>query len=616
MGSALAEHCSDFVGVMDADGVALFLNRSVRGASKEQVEGKRLEEFLSADRARQVRILLQAAKRTGRPSESEEVHVIALDGTDHWFAEKCVPIPGGDHFLLVRTETTHLRRNSEALSASEERYRVLFDLNPDPVVVYAAESLELLAANTAAERFYGWTRDELSGRTVLEFYPDDERETVRHAFEARRALPLGDHRGVITQRRSDGATLRAEVVDHPIEFRGHAARICVLRDVTERERLETQLRQAQKLEAVGVFAGGVAHDFNNLLSAVAGFASVTRESAAPGSEIAEDMDAVLDAVRRGSDLTKQLLLFTRKQAAKKESVDLAEVVVAFSALLRRFAGNKAVLEVVQAAAPLPIFADRTLIEQVIMNLVINAGQAMPEGGRITITASRLDADAGFVEEHPWARVGSFAELSVADSGVGMDAGTVDRMFEPFFTTKAEGTGLGLAVVHGIAQQHGALVSVASMPGFGTTFRFLFPLAPRLEDVDAVALRAQAPRGSERLLVAEDEPQLRYLAERGLSRLGYQVVAARDGAEALREFEQNPDAFDLVVLDVVMPTLGGCEAWTRMRTTRPKLRALFVTGHAPESVGLDEVLREPESALLRKPFTSIELAERVRKLLDS
>ena len=198
----------------------------------------------------------------------------------------------------------------------------------------------------------------------------------------------------------------------------------------------------------------------------------------------------------------------------------------------------------------------------------------------------------------------------------MDAGTVDRMFEQFFTTKAEGTGLGLAVVHGIAQQHGALVSVASMPGFGTTFRFLFPLAPRLEDVDAAALRAQAPRGSERLLVAEDEPQLRYLAERGLSRLGYQVVAARDGAEALREFEQNPDAFDLVVLDVVMPTLGGCEAWTRMRTTRPKLRALFVTGHAPESVGLDEVLREPESALLRKPFTSIELAERVRKLLDS
>ncbi|MCC6902231.1 MAG: PAS domain S-box protein [Polyangiaceae bacterium] len=615
LGAALAEHCSDFIGLMDADGVALFLNRSVRGAPSDQVEGKRLEEFLTHDRALQVRALLEEAKRTGRPALNPDAHVIALDGSDRWFSEKCVPIEGGKIYMLVRTETTHQRQTRGELLAAEERYRVLFESNPDPVLVYAPESLELLAVNAAAEALYGWSRDELSGRTILDFYPADAREEARASLQALSDAETRDRRAVVHQICADGESRRCEIVDNPIEFHGRAARICVVRDVTEREQLEEQLRHSQKMEAIGVFAGGVAHDFNNLLAVIMSVGATAGEAAPRGSELSDDLALIMNAARRGAELTQKLLLFSRKEIVRKETVDLASVVVDFAGLLRRLVEPNVLLEIVQAHAPLPLFADRTLLEQVILNLVMNARQAMPNGGRITVSVRRREITPSDAP-HPGVAPGSYAELCVTDDGVGMDADTARKVFDPFFTTKRTGTGLGLAVVHGIVAQHEGTITVDSEPGIGTTFRAQFPLTSRLYQVDTGQLRLRAPRGTERVLVAEDEPQLRYLTERSLSRLGYHVVAARNGQEALAEFEQTPDDFDLVVLDVVMPTLGGREAWDRMRARRPSLRALFVTGYAPESSGVVEVLDQPGAALLRKPFTPIELAERVRQLLDA
>jgi signal transduction histidine kinase len=419
---------------------------------------------------------------------------------------------------------------------------------------------------------------------------------------------------VVSQVRRDGQTLRAEVVDNPIQYRGADARIAVIRDVTERERLEAQLHHAQKMEAVGMLAGGVAHDFNNLLGIVTGFTEAARDASAPGTELEADLGHVLDAAHRGAELTKKLLAFSRKQKLSVESLDLADVVVSFAGMLRRVLGADVVLEVIQADAQLPLMADRTQLEQVILNLVTNARQAMPHGGVITVTVSRLEADASFVAQNPWARVGTFAELRVTDRGDGMEPAVAGRMFEPFFTTKAEGTGLGLAIVHGIVRQHGGLLSVQTAPGAGTTFRVAFPLASVLSGSDSMRLGARAPRGTARLLVAEDEPQLRQITERSLSRLGYQVTVTSDGEEALQRFEQSPHAFDLVLLDVVMPRLGGREALNRMRSRRPELKALFMTGYAPESTGLTEVMQQPGLSLLRKPFTTLELARRVHQLL--
>lgn len=612
----LAEHTSDFVGLINAEGVALFMNRSVRGAPLEQVVGKRLEEFLGADRAAQIRAMLEETKRTGLPGVNESLQVVALDGTERWFVEKCIPVrvAGEPLFMLVRTETTHQRRTESALRASEERYRVLFESNPDPVLVYCPSSLEFLAANAAAERLYGWSREELVGKSWLDLHPPDERDAARRRVDELLSPRPPEQRSVVTQVRRDGQRLRAEIVDNPIQYRGGSARICVVRDVTEREQLEAQLRHAQKMEAIGVLAGGVAHDFNNLLSVIASFASAARDALPPGGEYVEDLGHVLDAARRGSELTKQLLVFSKRQLLTLERVDLAEIVVGFAGMLQRLVGRDIVLEVVQAHAPLPLVADRTQLEQVILNLVMNARQAMPKGGVVTITASRLEADAGFVAESPWARPGTFAELRVTDRGCGMDRETAEHAFEPFFTTKAEGTGLGLAVVHGIVQQHAGLISMQTAPGEGTTFRVLFPLALGAADVPAARLEAAAPCGGERLLVAEDEAQLRDITERGLSRLGFSVVAARDGEDALDQFERAPQDFDLVVLDVVMPKLGGPEAWARMRARRPDLKALFVTGYAPEQAGLSELVGQPGLGLLRKPFTTGELAERVRQML--
>ncbi len=607
--SALAEHTSDFVGLTDSDGVAQFMNRSVRGASPGSVVGKRLEEFLSPERALQVRAMLEDAKRTGLPSVNANLRVVALDGSERWFVEKCVPLSSSigpaTQFMLVRTETTHLRRTEAELSASEERYRVLFESNPDPVLVYDPESLSWLAVNHAAERMYGWCRDEFLERTVLDVYSCEDHAAARRRVAELLAQPEREHRGVVDHVRRDGSALRAEVFDHPIRFRGVAARMCVVRDVTERERLEAQLLQSQKMEAIGVFAGGVAHDFNNLLGIIAGFAETARESSPPGSEAAEDLSQVLDASRRAAELTKKLLVFSKKQLVSLEAIDLAEVVVEFASMLRRIVGNDIVLEIIQAHAPLALLADRTQIEQVILNMVMNARQAMPNGGKVTVAVARVAA--GEPSRY-------FAELRVTDEGHGMDGTTAQRLFEPFFTTKAQGTGLGLAVVHGIVQQHNGTITVETSPGCGTTFRMLFPMSSYPVSDDTERLRLKAPRGSERVLVAEDEPQLRLLAERSLLRLGYRVVAARNGEEAVQQFEQAPDDFDLVVLDVVMPRLGGREALTRMRERRPDLKALFVTGFAPESTGMLEVLRQPGLGLLRKPFTTLELAERIRQVL--
>ena len=616
--SALAEHTGDFVGLMNEAGRALFMNRSVRGAPGDEVEGKLLEEFLTPERAAQIREMIAQSLRTGQPSVNDRLRVIALDGRERWFVEKCVPVRASDGsrcYMLVRTETTGVLRAEAALRASENRYWVLFESNPDPVVVYDPVSLCFLAANAAAVRLYGWSREELLSMSYIELHPDEDAPLLLELVAEVRREPERQRRRVCRQKRRDGGAFRCEVFDNPIELDGRRVRIAVSRDVTERERLEEQLRHAQKMEAIGMFAGGVAHDFNNLLGIISGFADAARESLRPGSQATADLANVLEAAARGGELTKKLLVFSRKQLFRFARFDLTEAMLEFGAMLSRIVGEDVVLRLERAAEPLPVSANRTQVEQVILNLVTNARQAMPKGGVIAVSTRVVDADTAFVATHPWAHPGRFAELCVTDEGVGMDAQTIERAFEPFFTTKREGTGLGLAVVHGIIEQHGGAIGVESTPGRGTTVRVLIPLATTASEAAVSRARRAAPRGSERLLVAEDEPLLRQLTERSLSRLGYSVVTTADGEEALTEFEREPEGFDLVVLDMVMPRLGGREAFDRMRARRPDLKVLFVTGYAPESTGMAELLGGPDLGLLMKPFTSMELAERVREVLE-
>jgi PAS domain S-box-containing protein len=604
----LAAHTSDFVGVIDESGVALYMNKSARGALRADVEGKTLEEFLSPARATRIRAMVATARESGEPVIEEAVRIDALDGSERWFVEKCVPFREADgalRFLLVRTETTHLRRAEQELRASEARYRTLFESNPDPVVVVDVSTLRIAAANPAAVRLYGYSEEELLSRTWVELSHEGEREAIDRAF---RSNPAGERRTRVRQLRRDGAVIVAEIVDNPIAIGKVTARMAVVRDLTERELVEKQLRHAQKMEAMAVFAGGVAHDFNNLLAIITACAEGLRR--ALPTEQSEELTDLRDATVRGTNLTKKLMLFCRHLVLDTAVLDLVHVVDKAGGAFARLLGEGVRLTVEHRAPSALVVGDPVELEQVVGNLVVNAGQAITGRGQVTVRTSVLEVDASYASRFPRARPGRYAELSVEDDGQGMDEATLARVFEPFFTTKAQGTGLGLAVVHGVVERHGGFLRAESRPGVGTSITAYLPLAdaPRAE-----AIRTAPPiTTSVRLIVADDEPVVLKALERMLRRLGYDVVSAADGEAACLAFESDPDGFALVVLDIMMPKLKGPGALARMRALRPAVPALLITGYAgqlpPETRGSAPV------RVLQKPFSSAELSEEIQRIL--
>ena len=321
------------------------------------------------------------------------------------------------------------------------------------------------------------------------------------------------------------------------------------------------------MEAIGLLAGGVAHDFNNLLAVILGFSELAARKLPTGHPVASQLTEVFDAARRGAELTRKLLAFSRKQIIQPRPVEVGTAVDDFSRMIRRIVGEDVDLSIDRPAGELVIRADPVQLEQVLLNLCTNARQAMPAGGKLRLTSRPVDLDDAFVARHPWARAGGFAEIAVSDDGVGMDETTRVRAFEPFFTTKREGTGLGLATVYGIVRQHGGFVHVESAEGAGTTVRVFLPRATEAAPVvhaarpTACTIAASRPRrGHEVVRVAEDEPSLRALVTMTLTELGYRVITARDGEEAVKRFEENSKDVSLVLLDVVMPGIDARQAY--------------------------------------------------------
>lgn len=588
------------------------MNRSVRGARTSEVEGKPVEAFLSPERAKQIRAMLAQARATGLPVIEDTVKIDALDGSERWFVEKCIPFQEArDHtlrYLLVRTEKTHLLRAEAELRASEVRYRTLFESNPDPVVVVAVATLQIIAANPSAVRLYGYTEEELRGLQWPELFHSDEHDALRTTYGSN---PSGEHRTTAKQRRRDGSTVVAEIVDNPIVFAGVEARMAVVRDLTEREQVEVRLRHKQKMEAMGVFAGGIAHDFNNLLTVITGCALGLKDSIVQGTEAAEDLGHVLDAAVRGTNLTKKLMLFCQRLVLNSTAVDLVQVIDELAGILRRQISEGVELTIIHDAKSAPLVGDPTELEQLVTNLVINAGHAITGVGHIVVRTAVIDVDASYVARFPQAETGRYIELTVEDDGHGMDEATLARVFEPFFTTKKTGTGLGLAVVHGVVGRHKGFLHAESKPNQGTTICVYLPLST--EALPSVTTAPGPAVGAERVLVADDEPIVRKLTERMLRQLGYEVVGVGDGEEAVRAFERQPDAFDLVVLEVMMPKVSGPDAHLQMLAIRPGLKAIFVSGYAgvppePPPGGSATPLRT-----LQKPFTAIELEEEIRRV---
>jgi PAS domain S-box-containing protein len=530
--------------------------------------------------------------------------------------------PQGLPLRMIGTiqDITERKQTQEALRQSEERYRLLFDSNPQPMWVHDWETLAFLNVNEAAIRKYGYSREEFMRMTLRDMRPpEDVASLIDHLAHIGEGV---DHLEV-RHRRKDGSLFDVEIVSHFLVYEGRKARLALANDITERRRseavlreLEQQLFQAQKMEAIGRLAGGVAHDFNNHLTVIIGYCQMILAQLDPLDPLASRIQQVLRAGDQSARLTQQLLAFSRKQILQPKTFCPNEVITDTVHMLDRVIGENIQLTTLLDPALGAIQADPGQISQVLMNLTVNARDAMPRGGTITLTTANLDLKQDDLDRSPEIKPGAYVLVTVSDNGAGMDKATLDRIFEPFFTTKAAGagTGLGLAMVYGIVRQSGGAIAVNSEAGQGTTFKIYFP---RVAAVEAAAPEwgslQDAAGGDETILVVEDNQDLLLLTTSILEGLGYRLLYAANGAEALTQSANYAGPIQLMITDVVMPGMTGGDLAHNMAKLRPAMKVLFISGYTANVLAPEGILA-PGIFYLPKPFTPTLLAEKVRGIL--
>ena len=518
----------------------------------------------------------------------------------------------GGHIALA----IERRRSEDALRKSESVFRLLFSHNPLPTWVMDDETLQFLQVNEAAVRQYGYAPDEFQKMSL----PDIRTEEQCNSSGAHLRENHGSQRfqGIQKHRRKDGKVFEVEMISHPLDYAGRGVRLVVAQDISERHLLEQQLRQAQKMEAVGRLAGGVAHDFNNLLMVIKGHTELLM-NAPPLSDNTSRKIAQIDrAADRAAALTKQLLAFSRMQVLQPRVMNLNGVVEDMGKLLPRLIGEDVELAIRTAPDLGAIRVDASQMEQMIMNLAVNARDAMPKGGRLILETSNADLDHGYNLTHPIVKPGRYVLLAVSDTGTGMDADTQAHIFEPFFTTKepGKGTGLGLATVYGVVKQSGGFIWVYSKVGKGTSFKIYFPSVDQPEDKRSVPLPfAEAPRGTETILLAEDEQDVREVAREFLESGGYTVIEAQNGAEALRLATEHKSSIDLLVTDMVMPGMTGRELAQRLQHQHSGLGVIYMSGYT-EHAAAETVQTEANMRLLTKPFSRGSILRAVQEALHA
>ena len=523
---------------------------------------------------------------------------------------------GRQAVLVVMKDVTSRKRaeeeNLRLVTAIEQSAEGVVITDPNGVMEYV---------NPAFTKMTGYARAEAVGQSVriLKSGKQDD-EFYRRLWDT--ILAGWTWRGEMINRRKDGSRYAQESNITPVRNDAGAIThfIAIQQDVTERRALEEQLRQGQKFEAIGQLAGGIAHDFNNVIGAILGWAELGQDETPQGSTPHGYFRKIADQSNRAAALIRQLLTFARRQALEPTGIQLNEIIPDLLNLLDNVLGKGIELKTVLAPDLCMVRASPPQIEQVLMNLCVNARDAMPQGGRLVIATANAELSPEACRRFPEAQPGSYVSLSVSDTGVGIDASIREHIFEPFFTTKevGKGTGLGLATVYGIVKQHGGVVDVESELGAGATFRVYLPVTEALAETKTKGgqRRAEpAQEGSETILVADDHDGVRAMAVQSLERLGYRVLLATDGEEAVQVAERHGDSIALVVLDMVMPRLSGPEAYRRISALRPGLPAVFATGYSAEMAAV-EGLGENRLVVLQKPYTPAQLAGAVRQVLDA
>ncbi len=545
--------------------------------------------------------------------------VVARDITERRLAEQVIQRMNTELERRVAERTAELETANRELRESEERYRTVAETATDAILTIDEEST-ILFANPAAEKVFGYSAQELQGQKITRLMPESMRNA--HLSALRRYVETGRKhmawQGVeIRGLHKSGREIPLEASFGEFRRNGRHLFTGIVRDVSERRQLEEQFRQSQKMEAVGRLAGGIAHDFNNLLTVIKGYGDLLLDELGPNERLHRAADEIYKAADRAASLTRQLLAFSRRQVMELRVLNLNDVVGSMDKMLRRLIGEDIDLLTFLEPALGQTKADPGQIEQVLMNLAVNARDAMPHGGKLTIETSNAGLDESYVRRKGTVHPGPYVMLAVSDNGCGMDEETQGRIFEPFFTTKepGKGTGLGLATVYGIIKQSSGYIWVYSEVGRGTTFKIYLPRV--LEQVEHLGARKplEAPaRGSETVLLVEDEVSLRELAVITLQKNGYTVLEAKDATDALRIARDHPGQIHLLLTDVVMPEVSGRQLVERLAPLRPQMKVLYMSGYTDDAIVHHGVL-EPGTAFLQKPFTAVEMARKVREVLE-
>jgi two-component system, cell cycle sensor histidine kinase and response regulator CckA len=618
---SLIENALDVITVLDAAGVVRYGSPSferVLGYPQGALTGANALALLHPEDHTHFREMLDIGTNNPGAMQSFECRLLHRNGT--WrvieaIGKRFEQDTAVNGFVLNSRDITERKRAEEALRQANETLRAVIETSP--LAIYAVDlDGQVKSWNSAAERIFGYTEAEVVNRLLPIIAPGDEEQFLKRLREAVSGNLLVGREERCHKKNGDPIDVsvwNAQLRDATGAVTGIVEAVA---DNSERKRLEEQMRQAQKMEAVGRLAGGIAHDFNNLLTVITGYCQMLIDRIPATDPTADDLHQVLKAADRATTLTKQLLAFSRRQIFQPKVIDLRALVAEMDPILKRLVGEKIQLVTVADPDLGRVRVDPGHLEQVIVNLAVNARDAMPLGGRLTITMKNTHVEPFSSQLHVNLQPGSYVLLEVSDTGVGIDDEARIHLFEPFFTTKEKGrgTGLGLSTSYGIVKQNRGEISVQSEVGVGTTFSIYLPLVNEEAEPAHAASARRSFRGAETVLVAEDEDGVRTVITEMLRKQGYSVVPAPGGEEALEIGRDLQTKFDLLISDVIMPGMNGPELAGKLRAVRPGLRVLYVSGYTDSAISREDELG-PGTLFLHKPFTTEQLAEKVREILD-
>jgi two-component system cell cycle sensor histidine kinase/response regulator CckA len=607
------------VKLIAADGALILMNRAgldmIEAESLDQVKGQSVCPLVTAEHRDAF------MKLTERVFQGESgilaFEMIGIHGRKLWLETHAVPLRNDKDEIIallgITRDITHHRQAEEALLQEKRFSDAIIDNLPGTFFICDEEG-RLIRRNNNEMAVTGYTGEELGAMSVYELFGED-RELVRKSLNDAFRTGKASVEARITAK--NGTPVPFFLTGFRMSMNERRYFVGVGIDVSERKRLEDQLRQSQKMESIGTLAGGIAHDFNNILTAIIGYGSLLQMKMGEGDRLRYNVEQILSAANRASLLTQGLLAYSRKQIINPQPVRVNTVIQKLEMLLQRLIGEDVVLKTLLGDADATVMADAGQLEQVLMNLATNARDAMPDGGDLFLETGRIELNEASAKELGFEKPGAYAFITVTDSGTGMDEKTRQRIFEPFFTTKAvgKGTGLGLAMVYGIIEQHKGAITVDSEKDRGSTFKIYLPAVPAAgrheQPVELPPIRG----GNETVLVAEDDELVRKFTRQVLEQFGYTVIEAEDGEDAVKKFMENRERIKLLILDVIMPKKNGREAYAKITIFSPGVKALFLSGYTADIMHKQGLL-EPGVNFIMKPVPVNDLLRKVRAILDN